>query len=282
MSTSFLPITAENHVSGNIFRVSLPNTMSLDDYSVALGQGYIYYSWYSINAYPMNNNVFTLKVPGMADQVITIPDGAYNIRDLNNYLQYWFISQGLYITNTTTLQNTYYASFTVSPTNYKVQFTTRTIEAALPSGYTSGGTNMTNAFTNSNNLKQMQIVISSTNNFKDIIGFNAGTYPTLATGNPSPFTHESDYVPNVNTISGVQMRLSCVHNAFSSNNQLLYVFSNGAYSIGEQINVSPNNMLFVPCMGSHKELTLSFYDQAGNTLNMLDSNVVILLYFKQK
>jgi hypothetical protein len=176
---------------------------------------------------------------------------------------------------------TYYASFVVSPTNYKVQFTTNVIPAALPAGTTTGGANMTAAFANSNGLKHMQITIASTNDFSDIIGFSAGTYPTLATGNPSVYTHESDVVPNVNPVSGVQMRLNCVNNKFSDNNQLLYVFSNGAYNIGEQIDISPNSMQYVPCMGSHKELTLNFFDQKGRRLDILDPNIIILLYFKK-
>jgi hypothetical protein len=279
--TNYLLVSGQDRVNNNTYRISLPNSVNLDDYEVAVGQGYVYYSWFNINSFPLNNNTFVLKVPGMADSTITIPDGAYNITDLNNYLQYWFIANGLYIINSTTLENYYYASFTVSPTNYKIQWTTATIPASIPAGFTVGGANMTAAFVNSNNLKQMQIVIASTNDFKNIIGFNDGTYPLLATGNVNPNTKESDYTPNVNPINGIQMRLSCVNNSFSSNNHLLYIFSNGQYSIGEQIDISPNELQFVHCRGTHKELTLTFYDQKGNRLEMLDSNILITLYFKK-
>lgn len=282
METSYLQISSENWVNNNTYKVNLPNTEDLNDWTVAIGQGYIYYSWYNINSYPLNNNTFTLIVPGMANTTVTIPDGAYNISDLNNYLEYLFRSLGLYTTDSTTGLSTYYASLTVSPTNYKVQWTTTVIPASLPAGSVSGGTNMDNAFTNSNGLKHMQITVASTNNFDDIIGFTAGTYPTLATGNPDTYTHESDFTPNVNPISGVQMRLNCVNNKFSDNNQLLYVFSNGRYSIGEQIDLSPSSLQYVPCMGSHKELTLTFFDQKGRRLDIHDSNIIILLYFKKR
>jgi len=274
-------ISSENRVSPNTYALSLPNTIDLNNFAVAVGNAYIYYSWYNINSYPLNNNQFTLSIPGMADQVITIPDGAYNIVDLNNYLQYWFIQNGLYITNNTTGLNTYYASFTISPTSYAVQWTTNVIPASLPSGFTSGGTNMTNAFTNSNGLKHMQITISSSNNFKDIIGFNAGTYPTLPTGNPATFTKNSDYTPNVNPINAIQMRLSCAYNTFSANTTLIHVFTNRDSSIGQQIDASPQELQFVPCIGSHKEIVLTFFDQAGRILNILDPNLVIKLIFKQ-
>lgn len=274
-------ISSENRRSPNTYVLSLPNTVDLNNYAVGVGNAYVYYSWYNINAYPLNNNQFTLIIPGMANQTITIPDGAYNIQDLNNYLQYWFIQNGLYITNNTTGLNTYYGSFTISPTSYAVQWTTKVIESALPSGFTSGGTNMSNAFSNSAGLKHMQIVISGSNDFQDIIGFNAGTYPTSATGNPATFTKNSDYTPNVNPINAIQMRLSCAYNTFSSNTTLIHVFTNRDASVGEQIDASPQELQFVPCSGSHKEIVLTFYDQAGRILNILDPNLVIKLIFKQ-
>lgn len=274
-------ISSENRRSPNTYALNLPNTIDLNNFAVAVGNAYVYYSWYNINSYPLNNNQFTLIIPGMTNQTITIPDGAYNIQDLNNYLQYWFIQNGLYITNNTTGLNKYYASFTISPTSYAVQWQTTLIESALPSGYTSGGANMTNAFTASAGLRHMQLVISSGNDFKDIIGFNAGTYPTNATGNPTTFTKNSDYTPNVNPINAIQMRLSCAYNTFSSNSTLIHVFTNRDASVGEQIDASPQELQFVPCIGSHKEILLTFYDQAGRILNILDPNLVIKLIFKQ-
>lgn len=276
-------ISSVNRQSANTYKLSLPNTTDLNDFHVSVGQAYIYYSWYNINSFPLNNNQFTLIVPGIANQVVIIPDGAYNISDLNNFLQFYFISQGLFITNTTTGQNTYYAAFTISPTSYQVQLTTYVIPAVLPAGYTSGGANMTAAFAASAGLRHMQFTIAnSPNAFKDIIGFNAGTYPTLPTGNPAVFTKSSDYTPNVNPINAVQMRLSCAYNEFSSNTTLIHVFTNKDASIGEQIDASPSELQFVPCIGSHKDIFLSFYDQAGNVLNILDPNLVIKLIFQKK
>lgn len=258
--------------------MQLASTIDLNNFSVSVGQAYIYYSWYNINSSPLNNNIFQLTVPTSTTPLsltLTIPDGAYNITDLNNYLQYYLISQGLYITNTASGVNTYYASFAISPTSYAVQFTTTPLPSLLPVGFTSGG--MT--FPGSAN-QHYQLTVLSTNNFKDIIGFNAGTYPTAAT-NVGTQTKTSDYTPNVNPVSAVQMRLSCVYNSFSSNSQLIHVFTSGGASIGEIINASPIQLQFVPCIGSHREITLQFFDQNGNILNILDSNLVIKLVFKK-
>tara|TARA_R110002126_G_scaffold192238_1_gene340381 strand:- start:217 stop:1059 length:843 start_codon:yes stop_codon:yes gene_type:complete len=272
-------INSNNKVSNNTFKVQLASSIDLNDYAVSVGSAYVYYSWYNINSTPLNNNVFNLIIPDTPTSVgyvITIPDGAYNISDLNNYLQYWLISQGMYITNNTTGINTYYCSFSISPTTYSVQFTTTPLPTSLPSGYTAGSGIYFPASAN----QHYQLIVLSDNNFKDIIGFNAGTYPASAT-NVGVQTKNSDYVPNVNPISAVQMRLSCVYNQFSTNSQLIHVFTNGDSAVGQIINASPIELQYVPCTGAHKEITLSFYDQLGNVLNMLDSNITIKLIFKK-
>lgn len=271
-------INSTNRVNNNTYTVNLASTINLNDFAVSVGQAYIYYSWYNINANPLNNNRFNLTVPTSSTSLnlsITIPDGAYNIADLNNFLQYYLISQGLYITNNTTGVNTYYASFSISPTSYAVQFTTTPLPTSLPSGFTSGG--MT--FPASAN-QHYQIGILATNNFNDIIGFNVGTYPTSAT-NVGVQTKSSDFTPNVNPVSAVQMRLSCVYNSFSSNSQLIHVFTNGDASIGQLINASPIELQYVPCNGSHRDVTLQFFDQNGNALNILDPNIIVKLVFKK-
>lgn len=272
-------INSTNYVSSNTFKTQLSTTFDLNDYEVCIGQMYLYYSWYNINASPLNNNKYTLTIPrnGGSDTLnITIPDGAYNITDLNNQLQYQLIQSGYYITNNTSGTNTYYAAFVLNPTSYAVNFITTPLPTSLPAGYTSGG--MT--FPASSN-QHYQITILSTNNFCNIIGFNPGTYPASAT-NTGTQTKSSDYIPNVNPVSSIQLRLSCVNNPMSGNNQLLHIFSNKGASIGELIDASPAFKQFVNCVGSHRELTIQFFDQNGYILNLLDKNIVIKLLFRKK
>jgi hypothetical protein len=268
-----------NYVNQNTYKMQLSTTTDLSEYEVAIGQMYLYYSWYNINASPLNNNRYTLTIPknGGSDTLnIVIPDGAYNITDLNNQLQYQLIQGGYYITNNTTGTNTYYCNFALSPTSYSVQFTTYPMPTSLPTGYTSGG--MT--FPASSN-QHYQLTISSTNNFKDIIGYNPGTYPSSAT-NVGTQTKNSDYTPNVNPVSSVQVRLSCVYNILSSNTQLIHLFTNQGSSIGQIIDASPSFEQFTPCVGQHRELTVTFYDQNGYVLNILDKNLIIKLLFRKK
>ncbi len=273
-------INSTNYIGHNQFRISLPTTIDLNDYEVAVGSSFLYYSWYNINGSTLNNNKFTLTIPTSTTPLvlnIVIPDGLYQIKDLNNYLQYVLIQNGLYITNNTTSVNTYYAAFALSPTSYAVQFNTTALPTSLPSGYTSGG--MT--FPVSAN-QSYQLTVLSTNNLKDILGMSAGTYPSSATISGSTYTYNSDYTPNVSPISAIQMRLSCCYNPFSANSQLIHVFASNGATVGSTIDASPIQLQYVPTIGSHRELTLSFYDQLGRVLQLLDPNIIVKLIFRRQ
>lgn len=278
MSYSVL-IDRTSYVSPNTYTTSLTSTVDLSEYEVGVGQAYLYNSWFTINQYPLNNNQFQLIVPtnsGSTTYTITIPNGSYQITELDRYLKYWMIANGLYLINSTTGLYTYYAGWAISPTNYTVQWITYPLPTSLPTGYTSGGMTFPIAAN-----QHYQLTILSSNNFKDIVGFNPGTYPTVPT-NVGTQTKESDYAPDVNPISTIQCRLSCVYNPLSSNSQLLHVFSTKGTSLGELIDVSPSYAQFTPCIGNHKEITLSFFDQNGHALDILDRNIVFKLVFRKR
>lgn len=269
-------ITRENLIAQNQFKITFPTTTNLSEYECALSSGYVYFSWFSISS-ALNNNKFELKIPTLAGhdtKILTIPDGSYNISDLDNYLKFWFIENGYYITEDATGENVYYASFNLSPTDYSVNFTTTPLPTSLPADYTSGG------MTFPTTAKHIQLTIYSDNDFKDIVGYNAGQYPNSAT-HSGFYTKTSDYVPQVNPINAVQVRLSCLYNPLSFNNQLLTLFTNTA-RFGSLINIADNESHFVDCNGWHKEVILSFYDQKGRPLGLIDPNVAIKLLFRKK
>ncbi len=271
-------LNSTNAVSSNVFAIDLPTAIDLDGFDCSLGTSYLYNSIYNITT-TLNNNAYTLIHPknGGSDTIsVTMPDGGYNISDLNTYLQYVLIQNGKYIVNNTTGQNTYYCAWVLSPTSYQVQFVSYPIPTSLPAGYTSGGMTFP-AVAN----QVPQVTILSTNNFKDIIGFSPATYPSSSTS-ATTVTSSSNYVPNVNPISAIQFRLSCLINNFSSNSQLLHVGTFAGSRIGELVNMSPIYESFVNCQGTHRTLTLSFYDQLGRPLGLLDPNIVVKLVFRKR
>ena len=296
-------IGPSNYQSGNLFKYSFPNIIDLNDFDCSVSEMFLYYSWYNISA-AANNNTFQITIPLSTPITVTLvlPDGAYNISTINNYFQYWSILNGYTLQNQTTLQYYYFGSFQVSPQSYQVQFITTAFPSSSDStdtnatpklgtyvglGSTNTGVTVGSGFTNkwpTAAYKTMQLIVSSNNTFGSIIGFVPGTFPSSATipSSGTTSTVSSTLVPNVNPIATVQCRLSCLYNQFSSNSQLLHVFTNQGVNIGNIINATPNFYTSVPCSGSHKDLYFSFYDVNGNPLGLLDSNVCIKLDFKKK
>lgn len=271
-------ISSQNYVAGNQFAIDLPASVDLSQYEAAVDTMFIYYSWYNISA-AVGNNTFSLTIPSKGTFLITLPDGAYNISTLNNYLQFWFISNGYFITNNTTGVNTYYAAFQLSPQSYKVQFITTALPTSTPAGFTAGfGFSTWGGTAN----QSMQLTLTATQGLRSIIGFVAGSFPPAPTIAGTTYTAESTVVPNVNPQSSIQCRLNCLYNTFSSNTSLLHVFSNNATSIGALIDASPPSPSYVPCQGIWNQLTFSLFDQSGNPLQFLDTNITVKLVFRAK
>lgn len=270
-------IDSTNAINQNQFKVSLANTTDLNAFDVSVGQAFIYNSWNNISS-NFNNNTFTLTIPTSGASVVTtltIPNGGYNISDLNSYLQYWLITNGYYLTNTATGLNQYFAAFELSPTSYSVQFISYPLPTSLPAGYVSGGMTLP---ISSNQHYQLTVL---PNNFRDLIGFNSGTYPAVPT-NVGVQTKQSDYAPNVATVSVVQMRLSCCNSPFSDNSQLLHTFASGGVAFGALIDAGSSYDQRVPCAGSHRDLTLTLTDQLGRPLELIDKNIVVKLLFTKR
>lgn len=290
-------ISSANYQGANLFKVSFPNIIDLNDFDASIAEMFIYYSWYNISA-AANNNSFQIVIPLATPLTVTLilPDGAYNISTINNYYQYWCIQNGYYLQNPTTLQYYYFGAFQVSPQSYQVQFITTALPSSVSgtdatvtpqlgsyvglSSYSTVivGSGFHNLWPTTANQSQ-QLIVSATNGFGSIIGFAAGTFPTSSTISGTTSTVSSTLTPNVNPVATVQCRLSCLHNQFSSNSQLLHVFTNQGVGIGSIINATPSFYTGVPCNGSHRDLYFSLFDTLGNPLGLLDSNVCIKLDF---
>lgn len=287
--------TKNHYVNNSTYTVQLQSNTDLNEYECALGSSFIYYSWYSISA-KLNNNSFQLIIPNAGTTTTvtyTIPDGAYNISTLNEWLEKQLVSGGYYlryagdatnVTNGAVRQaNIYPCKFQVNPATYSIQFIAlglpRTADLVAPTfnGYVTGGFTLPT----SANLST-QLVVASTNNFGAIIGYAAGTFGSGTVTTGSTGTVESTLIPQVNPISSVEMRLSCLSNKIAQNSQLLHIFNNQGKRLGEQIDCSPIELSYIPCQGQHRNLTLNFFTNEGAPLDLLDNNLTIKLLFRPK
>lgn len=269
-----LILNSSNYISNtaSTFRYDFPSgAVRFKNSKIAIGSINIFNSWQNITA-SNENNTYQIIFPtnaGTTTITITMPDGFYEISDVNSYLQQQFIANGLYLVDSGG-QYVYYAEFITNSTYYGIQFNSYPVPTALPVGYTNPAA-MTFPLVDTT----PQLVVAS-NSFQQIIGFDAGTYP-----NPSQNTTYSvlsTFTPQVSTIQSLTITCNLLNNRFAVPGTVLYNFSSGGTAYGSLVETSPNFPQFVDVQeGLYPYIEISFIDQSFNPITLLDTNLTVLL-----
>ena len=271
-----------NDYYGNKYRYNFPvGSVSFNDDQVAVASIQMYYSWFNISSASTgsryNNNSFSYvwyNGSGSATFNVVIPDGYYSVETLNAFFQSVMIQQGHYLVNGSG-QNVFYLELTENPTYYAIQFNSFPIPTSLPSGWTnpSGLTFPATATT-------PQIIIPNTN-FQNVIGFNAGTYPTPTQS--TTYSLLSQFTPQVSPVSSLVMTCNLVQNRYAIPSTLLYSFTASGVAFGELINEKPPELSFNDITdGSYNSIEVSFLDQNLNDVKLNDTQLVILLVVRNR
>lgn len=275
-----LVINGSNYVSSSAstFRYSFPvGAVKFENAKVAVGSINIFKSWRNITS-SYNNNSYSIIFPtstGTTTITITMPDGFYEIADINTYLQQIFVQHGLYLINSSG-QYVYYAEFTTNSNYYSVQFNAYPVPTSLPTGYTAPS-NWPGYPTTSTTP---QLVVPSTS-FQKIIGFNAGTYPSPTQS--TTYSKLSDFTPQVSPIQSLTLTCNLLNNKYSNPRTVLYNFSGSSATYGSLISTQPYFPQFCNVQdGLYPYIEISFVDQNFNPITLLDTNLTVLLLIDQK
>ena len=277
-------MTLNNATSNaNVFQYSFPSgSVNFKNNSIALQSVIIPYSWYNITS-AYNNNSFQVIYPDGASTITktyTLPDGFYQITDINNYLQAQMIAQGYFLVNAQN-QNVYYIEIVPNGNLDKVQINCYQTPTSLPTGYAYGssGTWGTNGLPS--NVNQVpQIVISASNTFSTLIGFSAATYPSTAT-QTSTYSATSTIIPQLSNVASLICTCSLVNNILANPANTMNSIPITS-TFGSQIIYAPTYLVKLNILdGNYNQLTFSFFDNNLNALKILDENITInLLIFK--
>lgn len=239
---------------------------------VAVNNVSLYYSWFNITE-AQNNNKFSFIWHGaiQTQYDITIPDGFYDINALNAYLQSFCVSNNLYLIDASG-DFVYYLEFTTNSVYYSIQFNSYPIPTALPVGYSQpagwGGYPAV--------ASTPQLIVNSTDDFGDIIGFNSGTFPAVTQA--VNFSKISDYTPQVSNVQSVILTCDLLNNSYAIPNTILYSFSPSQVGFGSIINTEPSQHSFIDIQdGIYTSITISFLDQNFNPIYINDTNLIIQL-----
>ena len=272
---STITFTSRNIVPGsnnNTLIYQFPSSVNFENHSVAVAQVNMFYSWTNINASPLNNNKFsyTYKVGAVVNTYnVVIPDGIYEITDLNNFLQFTFIANGTYLVNDLG-QNVYYIEFLLNPTLYAVQINTYPQLTALPVGWTNpGGLALSTTVINP--------TITLPAKFNEILGFAPGyTTPQPAVPN-TVFSVISTVAPQVQPNPSVFLSMNCIQNIYAIPSSIIYAIT-PTTATGTQISDRPNQYSWNRLLsGTYNQLRIQLLGTDLGAINILDPNMTIIL-----
>jgi hypothetical protein len=280
MVSSFpLILTQTNRVDNSTYTYNFPYTVDLSNFELALASVSLYYSWFSISP-QLNNNQFSFNFPngaGNTTYTVNISSGTYTVEQLNNFLEFFMFNNGLYLTNTTTGELTYYLQILTNENAYRLQIISYPLPTSLPTGFTNGG-----GITFPTVSRQPQLIVPNTN-FVQLIGFSAGTYPP--TQNANIYTVNGDLTPQISGgVQSVIINCNVVNNKYSSSNsQSIHVLTSAGVPFGGLIVSEPNEYNFVQSgVSSTSNITITFMDNYNRPLEIQDPNLTIKLLLKEK
>ena len=272
-----------------------PNSVVFKDKYIAVSSISMFYSWFNI-LQVYNNNLFTYTwTSGTTTTVYTvnIPNGLYEISDINNYIQFICIQNGTYWS---IFGNNYYPfELLVNANRYAIQLNTYLIPTATPTDATTP-TNFVGWPTTEQNS-----VVTFPSQFNKIVGYSANfsSNPNLnnAYNPPSPSSKSSNYVaklaggqlsylsdlsPQVQPNSNVLFNISNINNPYAIPSSVIYSIS-PSVKIGEQITDTPPNFMWNKLIdGTYNELRLQLKGTDGQRLMINDPNMTILLTIRDK
>lgn len=282
----------------NKLEYRFPNSVVLKDKYIAVSSISMYYSWFNI-ATTYTNNYFTYTwISGTTPTTYTIniPDGLYQVSDLNNLIQFECIKNGTYWTIAGV--NYYPFELILNPPRYAVQLNTYYIPSTttVPAGASTPPAGWPTTSFNSQ--------VSFPANFYKLIGFapiagvdfisalNSGggtVFPTpsantyYATINASnTISYISNVSPNLQPNSNVLFSISNINNPYSQPSSIIYSLS-PAVGIGEQIIERPPNFMWNKLIeGTYNTLRLTLLGTDLQPLNIKDPNMTILLTIRDK
>jgi hypothetical protein len=287
-----------------------PNSVLFKNTYVALQSASMYYAWYNISS-ALGNNTYQFQFPDvtgtMTTYTVTMPDGIYEVKDIDAYFQFYCITNGLFWT-TVTGEQVFYMKFEVNISLYAVQVCCYSPPyngvGGNPNGYLRGsGTNFTitrqtlvpifpNAFTKTigwptpNQLIDIGITTGTWTGFNYA---NAGTATSSGLYNLVPFSwnattgvvaYSSNNSPQVNPNGSIYISLNNINNPYAIPSTIIYAITPTGVA-GSAIVEKPPQFCWNKFIdGTYNQIIVSFLGLDGRPIVIQDPQMTILLAIK--
>jgi hypothetical protein len=245
---------------------------------IALQSVYQYFSIFNITS-DYDNNTFSYVWFDGVEYTITIPDGYYEISDLNSYFQSIMIANTHYMTNSAG-QFIYFLEFVVNTSRYAVQINSYPLDADIQ---TTNGYNLPTGATwsvpTTSTLSQFKV---NTSGFGEVLGYEIGSYPSTQVGSTT-LSFLSSNAPQITPYSSILVSCNLVNNRAVIPSNILSSYTPLGTSIGSLFTFEPNYLQFADVEdGQYTQLVLEFRDQLNRSIIIRDPNMLISLYTETK
>tara|TARA_R110000765_G_scaffold340278_3_gene430360 strand:+ start:101 stop:1057 length:957 start_codon:yes stop_codon:yes gene_type:complete len=298
----------------NKLEYNFPNSVKFQDSYIAVSQVNMFYSWVNIGVELGNNKISFWwwsgnappAAPVLTENVITIPDGLYQITELNFFLQKQMIDLGAYLINDSQ-NNVYPIEVQINPTRYAVQINTYqfpdptaggaiTIPALwnTPSNWIGGGGGTPAAGMPSQSFNaqielpaKINVLMGYIPDFKTDANIgNVLTLPLPANGIKDATTGSLSYLstsaPDVNPNSSVYLNVSNIDNVYSSPTGIIYAVTPNVV-IGGQISEKPPQFSWNKLLeGTYNNIRLTLLGIDLQPISILDPNMTIIMVIKDR
>jgi hypothetical protein len=244
---------------------------------IALTSLQMYYSWFNINQLLYNNNTYQyVWIDGTIVNVV-IPDGYYSLEEINSYLENVMVTNNHYLIDTTRGDFVYYLQWETNASFYAIQLNSFPVPSSLPVGYALP-VGATWSLPLTPTTPQITIL---PNGFRNIVGFDAGTYPTPTQS--TTYGKLSDFTPQIQPISSVQITCSLIANPYSSSSKTIYAFGIPETIFGGQVLITPPEFVFNKIVdGVYNQFVVEIIDQDGLPVLLRDPQMCILLNIRDR
>jgi hypothetical protein len=256
----------------NALVYKFPNSVQFSNHTIAVQSISLYYSWTNINANPLENNTFSyIWYVGATPTTYTIviPDGLYEIEDINKLVQFTAIANGHYLINATG-KFVYYYDIVVNPNRYAIQVNTFPVPTALPAGFTQPANWVGYPTTTFN----PSVIFPP--NFSDLIGYADNFTTFINTGVGTTLSYLSTTAPAVQPNSSIYLSMSNINNKYASPASIIYNIT-PRVGLGQQINEYPPQFAWNKLMaGTYNELRVQFLGLDKQPITLLDPEMSIV------
>jgi len=263
--------------NNNSLIYQFPSSVDLTGCEVAVSNITMYYSWDNINSTTLQNNIFSYTwVSGATATTyqVVIPNGLYELSDINAYLQFVFIQNGHYLVNSGG-QNVYYAEMIINPTQYAVQVNTFAVPTSLPVGWTNPASLVFPTTT-------FNPVLTFPARFNEIVGYAVNFATAINTGGGNTLSYLSSVAPQLQPNSSLLIAMSGIDNKYANPNTIIYSVAPNV-GLGELIVEKPAQFNFNRLLsGTYNRLLFQFLGNDLNPVVIRDPNMTIILVIKDQ